>query len=147
MANSDAPVAVVTGSSRGAGRGVAIGLGQRGYTVYVTGRTTQAGTNPLPGTIYEAAEAVTKAGGRGIPVRVFARPHEMFIARQPEEGMDYIPATVIHLNPTGSLVKIEMQRGNGSILQAEIPKHIVDALNIAKGEAVFVRPKNVRVFE
>jgi NAD(P)-dependent dehydrogenase (short-subunit alcohol dehydrogenase family) len=62
-------VALVTGASRGAGRGIAIALGQHGCTVYVTGRSQQAGDHALPGTIYETAEAVTAAGGRGIPVR------------------------------------------------------------------------------
>lgn len=61
-------VVVVTGASRGAGRGIAVALGGTGATVYVTGRTRQEGEAPLPGTIYSAAEAVTAAGGRGIPV-------------------------------------------------------------------------------
>jgi len=63
-------VAVVTGASRGAGRGIAIALGQHGYTVYPTGRTEQPGQAPLPGTIFETAAAVTAGGGTGIPVRV-----------------------------------------------------------------------------
>lgn len=64
------PIAVVTGASRGAGRGIAIGLGSHGCTVYVTGRSVKAGDAPFPGTIYETAEAVTAAGGKGIAVRV-----------------------------------------------------------------------------
>jgi NAD(P)-dependent dehydrogenase (short-subunit alcohol dehydrogenase family) len=60
----------VTGASRGAGRGIAIALGEHGYTVYVTGRTRQEGEAALPGTIFETAEAVTAGGGKGIPVRV-----------------------------------------------------------------------------
>jgi len=63
-------IAIVTGASRGAGRGIAIGLGSHGCTVYVTGRSEKAGDHALPGTIYETAEAVTAAGGQGIPVRV-----------------------------------------------------------------------------
>lgn len=63
-----APVALVTGASRGAGRGIAIALGAHGCTVYVTGRSKQAGDHPLPGTIYETAEAVTQAGGKGVAV-------------------------------------------------------------------------------
>jgi len=63
-------VAVVTGASRGAGRGIAIGLGRHGCTVYVTGRSENAGDATMPGTIHETAEAVTKAGGKGIAVRV-----------------------------------------------------------------------------
>lgn len=64
MSASDA-VAVVTGSSRGIGRGTAIALGERGYTVYVTGRTT--GDGEL--TIDTTARLVDEAGGRGIAVR------------------------------------------------------------------------------
>ena len=62
-------VAIVTGASRGAGRGIAIALGSHGCTVYVTGRSEKSGDHALPGTIYETAEAVTKAGGKGVAVR------------------------------------------------------------------------------
>ncbi|MFT3966126.1 MAG: SDR family NAD(P)-dependent oxidoreductase [Sphingobium sp.] len=64
-----APTAIVTGASRGAGRGIAIALGSHGCTVYVTGRSERAGDHSLPGTIHETAEAVTAAGGKGIAVR------------------------------------------------------------------------------
>ncbi len=64
------PVAIVTGASRGAGRGIAIALGSHGCTVYVTGRSEKTGDSTMPGTIHETAAAVTAAGGRGIPVRV-----------------------------------------------------------------------------
>lgn len=63
-------VAVVTGASRGAGRGIACALGQQGYRVYVTGRTLIEGEADLPGTIGSAAQAVTNAGGEGIAVRI-----------------------------------------------------------------------------
>jgi NAD(P)-dependent dehydrogenase (short-subunit alcohol dehydrogenase family) len=62
------PVAVVTGASRGIGRGIAIALGSYGCTVYVTGRSQKAGDADLPGTIHETAQAVTAAGGKGIAV-------------------------------------------------------------------------------
>jgi NAD(P)-dependent dehydrogenase (short-subunit alcohol dehydrogenase family) len=63
-------IAIVTGASRGAGRGIAIALGSHGCTVYVTGRSEKAGDAIMPGTIYETAAAVTAAGGKGIAVRV-----------------------------------------------------------------------------
>jgi len=63
-------VAVVTGASRGAGRGIAIALGMHGCTVYVTGRSEKTTDSNLPGTIYETAQAVTAAGGKGVAVRV-----------------------------------------------------------------------------
>lgn len=62
-------VAIVTGASRGAGRGIAVALGRHGCTVYVTGRSEQTGDHALPGTIHETADAVTAAGGRGVAVR------------------------------------------------------------------------------
>jgi NAD(P)-dependent dehydrogenase (short-subunit alcohol dehydrogenase family) len=64
-------VALVTGATRGAGRGMAVELGAAGATVYVTGRTTRASRGPLgrPETIEETTELVTAAGGRGIAVR------------------------------------------------------------------------------
>ena len=63
-------IALVTGASRGAGRGIAIALGSYGCTVYVTGRSEKSGDASLPGTIHETAAAVTAAGGNGIAVRV-----------------------------------------------------------------------------
>ena len=63
-------VAVVTGSSRGIGRGMAIVLGEAGATVYVTGRSLQGNrTENMPGSIDETAGAVTARGGKGIAVR------------------------------------------------------------------------------
>ncbi|HEY8206975.1 MAG TPA: SDR family NAD(P)-dependent oxidoreductase [Myxococcaceae bacterium] len=66
-------VAVVTGSSRGAGRGIALALGSAGATVYVTGRTTRGGPAPVDGargTVDDTADEVTTRGGRGVPVKV-----------------------------------------------------------------------------
>lgn len=62
-------VAIVTGASRGIGRGVAVGLGAAGWTVYVTARTMRDGDSDRPGSITNTAEQVTRAGGRGIPIR------------------------------------------------------------------------------
>jgi NAD(P)-dependent dehydrogenase (short-subunit alcohol dehydrogenase family) len=75
-------VAIVTGASRGAGRGIALELGAAGATVVVTGRSTReqsaqsygkllalSGLAAVPGNIDDTADDVTRAGGRGIAVR------------------------------------------------------------------------------
>ncbi|NML05754.1 SDR family NAD(P)-dependent oxidoreductase [Sphingomonas sp. G-3-2-10] len=63
-------VAVVTGASRGIGKGIALALASEGATVYVTGRTVSAGEHPLPGTVGETAALCDARGGRGIAVQV-----------------------------------------------------------------------------
>jgi NAD(P)-dependent dehydrogenase (short-subunit alcohol dehydrogenase family) len=64
-------VALVTGASRGVGRGIALALGDAGATVYVTGRSERGGprTEDLPGTVQDTADEVTERGGKGIAVR------------------------------------------------------------------------------
>jgi NAD(P)-dependent dehydrogenase (short-subunit alcohol dehydrogenase family) len=67
----DGQVALVTGGTRGAGRGMAVELGTAGATVYVTGRSTRESRSPIdrPETIEDTARLVTEAGGHGIAVR------------------------------------------------------------------------------
>ncbi len=72
MRKLEGKVCVVTGASRGGGRGIALALGGEGATVYVTGRSVRGESTraDLDGaTITDTAELVTKRGGTGIPVR------------------------------------------------------------------------------
>jgi dehydrogenase/reductase SDR family member 1 len=64
-------VALVTGASRGVGKGVALGLGEAGATIYITGRTVDEGqaVGALPGSIHQTAAEVGQLGGQGIAVR------------------------------------------------------------------------------
>lgn len=70
--NLDGVVALVAGATRGTGRGIAVELGAAGATVYCTGRTTREHRSEMgrEETIDETAELVTRAGGKGIPLRV-----------------------------------------------------------------------------
>src|SRR5688572_31156161 len=65
-------IAVVAGATRGAGRGIALALGEAGATVYCTGRSVpgSAGMKNRPETINETAEMVTARGGQGMALRV-----------------------------------------------------------------------------
>jgi len=61
-------IAIVTGASRGIGKGIALELGAAGATVYVTARSVREDDHPLPGTIGATADEVTAAGGTGVAV-------------------------------------------------------------------------------
>jgi NAD(P)-dependent dehydrogenase (short-subunit alcohol dehydrogenase family) len=61
-------IAVVTGASRGIGKGCALELGAAGATVYVTGRTMTEGSHPLPGTVGATAAEIDALGGHGVAV-------------------------------------------------------------------------------
>lgn len=70
MVSMKGKVAVVTGASRGVGKGIALGLGEAGATVSVTGRSVEEkkDAEKLGGTVFSAAEAVTSIGGKGIAI-------------------------------------------------------------------------------
>ncbi len=74
-------IALVTGASRGAGRGIALELGAAGATVYLSARSTRnrpaahyasllaaSGLDTAPGDLDEVAEAIAVQGGQAIPV-------------------------------------------------------------------------------
>jgi NAD(P)-dependent dehydrogenase (short-subunit alcohol dehydrogenase family) len=73
MIDAGPQVALVTGASRGVGKGIALALGAAGMTVYVTGRSVieslgRLKDTALPGTLTETAAEINRLGGRGIAV-------------------------------------------------------------------------------
>jgi sulfate transport system ATP-binding protein len=82
----------------------------------------------------------------GKPVKVFARPHEMTLALTPTPGQT-VSAQVVHINLAGSLVKLELERPDGSLLEVEVTQEVVQQLQIKTKDYVYVGAKTTRVFD
>lgn len=79
------------------------------------------------------------------PVKLFARPHDTDVSHRPQDNLA-VEAQVIHINPAGPLVSLEMEDKDGKLLQAALTKEHFLALDIHKGQTVFLRPRDMRVF-
>ncbi len=134
-------VAVVAGATRGAGRGIARGLGEAGATVYCTGRSVRGKPSPYqrPETIEETAELVTAAGGTGIAVRVDHTAEEEvrgLFARveKDDKRLDVLVNSVAGEDPALAwqqpLTKFDMEQGLALMRQA-VFSHLLTARHAA----------------
>ena len=92
------------------------------------------------------SQRVKLRSSAGTPVKLYARPHELYVVREANGHNEYISARILHINAAGPLVKMELERKNGNLLQAELPASVLQTQNLAKGMDVLVRPKQTRIF-
>lgn len=80
----------------------------------------------------------------GTKVKVFCRPHELQVRRDKQPGT--VTAHLVHINPAGSLVKLELERDDGTLLDAELPRAEFEGLEIKRGDILYVRPTHTKIF-
>ena len=76
---------------------------------------------------------------------VYVRPHFLEIHRQPNGG-SHFRAVIKHINRAGPLVKIDALTEWGALVQVELPQEKFRELRLARNEAVFLIPKEMKVF-
>ncbi|MBX3160552.1 MAG: sulfate/molybdate ABC transporter ATP-binding protein [Deltaproteobacteria bacterium] len=114
------------------------------------GRIEQAGTpadvfeQPANAFVMDFLGNVNRLPGRG--ETVFVRPHEMKIARE-RGGDGSLAATIVHVNPTGPMVKVQLRAvDHDALIDVEVPAESFAELALAHGDTVHVSPRRVRVF-
>ena len=79
------------------------------------------------------------------PSIVYVRPHALDIDREPQAGLHY-RATIKHINSAGPLVKVEAIAEWGDPVHVEISQERFQELQVRKGDEVFLRPRDMKVF-
>jgi NAD(P)-dependent dehydrogenase (short-subunit alcohol dehydrogenase family) len=135
-------VAVVAGATRGAGRGIARGLGEAGATVYCTGRSVRGNPSPYrrPETVEETAELIAAAGGTAFAVRVDhtveAEVERLFAAIEAQHGsVDVLVNSIAGEDPSmgqwGSFWETDVTKAD-SIFRQALTSHVITAKHAAR---------------
>jgi sulfate transport system ATP-binding protein len=83
---------------------------------------------------------------RDVPAVGYVRSHDLAVERtQADSGT--IAAQIEHIQAVGSVVRVTMtMNGSRETIEAELTRDLFQNLALKKGERVYVRPRNVRVF-
>lgn len=79
-------------------------------------------------------------------IKIFARPHQIEVTKTPVKH-NYIITRLIHVNPAGPLMKLELERKNKTFIYAHIDQELYQQLNIQKGDLLYIRPTETIVFD
>lgn len=91
------------------------------------------------------AEGSQEESAESRPANVYVRPHELQIERY-SNGTPALRASILRINPAGSLAKINLQGLDGRDIQVDLPFERFRELDLKLGEQVYVSPTRIRVF-
>lgn len=95
----------------------------------------------------ESGILIEKRGGPGKYVKVFSRPHETVIEREPADRRFFIPAVLQLINEAGPYIKIELEDEEGRDYQVEVDLPTFEKLCLREGEKLWLKPGVYRSFE
>jgi sulfate transport system ATP-binding protein len=106
--------------------------------------------NAFEGTVQKDGTCHMLKPGEKMPpraerVQLFARPHDMEVSHKAHDD-SAIPARIIHINPAGPLVTIELEDDEGKLLQAALTKERFAELNLQKKQMVYLTARDMRLF-
>ncbi len=95
------------------------------------------------GALLIAEDAARQAPSQdALPVQLFTRPHDMEILEQrPQTTENALPARIVHINPAGPLVTIELESGfsgRGRALEAAMPREKYASLTLHRGQTIWL---------
>ena len=96
------------------------------------------------GDTYIGDPAANSASAHKTPM-VYVRPHLMHIERYPFSH-NHFPGRIVHINPAGPIVKVELETERGHTIQVELSHDRFQELRLLKDDVVFVSPLEMRVF-
>lgn len=109
------------------------------YNAFDGWRTGKGGECRLMGSNMNLPEGAER-------VYLFARPHDIDVAKQPQND-EAVAARIIHINPAGPLVSVEMENARNKLLQAALTHEAFAALELKKGQTVYLVPRDMRAFD
>jgi sulfate transport system ATP-binding protein len=92
-------------------------------------------------------DAPDHAAADDAPVVGYVRSHDITIERE-SQGRDSLKAEISHIQPVGPIVRVSLTLSESrEVVEAELTRDVFQRLALGKGEAVFVRLRNIRVFQ
>ncbi|MGZ9034369.1 MAG: sulfate/molybdate ABC transporter ATP-binding protein [Rhodospirillales bacterium] len=101
----------------------------------------EGGKAAFPGGEITIAKDVSAAGSAAV---AYVRPHDVEIFNG--MVMSGIPVTVRYISAAGPLAKVEVEANDGHLIEVELSRPALHALNLKLGRPVYIRARKARVF-
>ncbi len=102
----------------------------------------EKGAVHVGGAVLEVPDMDPEASGPGT---VYIRPHVLEIESYPGPVGSF-PARVLHVNPAGPIVRIELSTSLGEPVRVDVVRERYDARRLTRGASVYLRPARNSVF-